>query len=323
MNLRSLTYGEAINEALRLAMEKDPGVILFGENVSSNWRAATRGLKERFGLERVRDAPITETSFIGAGVGAAIAGLKPVVELMLVDFSLVAMDQIFNQMAKTTYMTGGSVHVPMVLRAIYGAGGGNAATHSESLYGLYAHMPGMKIVVPSTPYDAKGLLLQAIEDPNPVVYFEHRLLYGQEGHVPEEHYLIPFGVSNLMREGSDVTVVALGKMVYEANEAADALRGEISVEVIDPRTIVPLDEEGILKSLAKTGRVVVVDEDYERCGFSAEVAAIAAEKGYRNLKAPVARVANQNVPIPFNRKLEKQVLPDKGKIIRSIRNIMK
>ena len=323
MEERTITYAEAINEAQRQSMRMDDNIIIFGENVSSNWRAATKGLKEEFGIERVRDAPITETSFIGAGVGAAIAGLRPIVELMLVDFSLVAMDQILNQMAKTTYMTGSSVRIPMVLRNIYGAGGGNAATHSESLYGLYSHMPGMKIVVPSMPYDAKGLLVQAIDDPNPVVYFEHRLLYGTEGHVPEESYKIPFGVANLVREGDDVTVVAVGKMVLEAMKAADALRGEISVEVIDPRTIVPLDEERILNSIAKTGRLVVADEDYERCGFSAEVAAIAAEKGYHNLEAPVARVANPNIPLPFNRSLERYVLPDADKIIRSIRNIVK
>jgi pyruvate dehydrogenase E1 component beta subunit len=323
MSERLLTYAEAINEAHLQAMLKNDEVILFGENVSSNWRAATKGLKEEFGIERVRDAPITETSFIGAGVGAAIVGLKPIVELMLVDFSLVAMDQILNQMAKTTYMTGGSVNIPMVLRTIYGAGGGNAATHSESLYGLYAHMPGMKIVVPSNPYDAKGLLLNAIEDLNPVVFFEHRLLNNMRGHVPEEYYKVPFGVCNLLREGSDVTIVTVGKMVNEALQAADELQGEISIEVIDPRSIVPLDEEGILKSIAKTGRLVIVDEDYERCGFSAEIAAIASEKGFHNLEAPIVRIANPNIPLPYNKNLEKHVLPDKGKIIRSLRNILR
>jgi pyruvate dehydrogenase E1 component beta subunit len=304
-------------------MRRDGSVIIFGENVTSNRRAATKGLKEEFGVKRVRDAPVSETSFIGAGVGAAIAGIKPIVEIMLVDFSLVAMDQIVNQMAKTTYMTGGGVNVPMVLRTIYGASGGNGATHSESLYGLYAHMPGMKIVVPSSPFDAKGLLNKAIEDPNPVVYFEHVLLYDSVGQVPREPYNIPFGVANLLREGSDITLVAVGKMVQEALKAADDLRGEVSVEVIDPRTLVPLDEEKILKSLAKTGRLVIADEDYERCGFSAEVAAIAAEKGYHNLEAPVVRVANPNLPLPFNRNLERHILPDAEKIVRSIRSLFK
>jgi len=321
--MREITYAEAINEAHKHAMRENPEVILFGENVSSNWRAATKGLKEEFGRERVRDAPITETAFIGAGVGTAVAGMRPIVELMLADFSLVAMDQVLNQMAKTTYMTGGSVSVPMVLRLIYGAGGGNAATHSESLYGLYAHMPGMKIVVPSTPYDAKGLLITAVHDNNPVVFFEHRLLYSAKGYVPEEPYEVPFGVANLMREGSDVTVVAVGKMVGEAVKATDELKGRVSVEVLDPRTLVPLDEEAILRSVQKTGRLVVVDEDYERCGFSAEVAAVAAEKGFNSLKAPVSRVANPNVPIPFNRELERHVLPDAEKIVRAIRNSVK
>lgn len=321
--MREITYAEAINEAQRFVMRENPEVILFGENVSSGWRAATKGLKEEFGRERVRDAPITETAFIGAGVGAAVVGLRPIVELMLVDFGLVAMDQILNQMAKTTYMTGGNVNVPMVLRAIYGAGGGNSATHSESLYGLYAHMPGMKVAVPATPYDAKGLLLTAIRDPNPVVFFEHRLLYSVRGPVPEEHYTVPFGVANLVREGQDVTVVAVGKMVQEVVKAADELKGKVSVEVLDPRTLVPLDEEAILRSLQKTGRLVVVDEDYERCGFSAEVVAVAAEKGFHSLKAPVARVANPNVPIPFNRGLERHVLPDAEKIVRAIRSIVK
>ena len=260
---RTITYAEAICEAQRDALRADPNVILFGENVAAPWRPATKGLKDEFGKERVRDAPITETAFIGAGVGAAIAGTKPIVELMLIDFGLVAMDQIMNQMAKTTYMTGGNVNVPLVLRAIYGAHGGGAATHSECLYGLYAHMPGIKVVVPSNPYDAKGLLATAMQDLNPVVFFEHTLLTNMKGDVPEESYTIPFGVANLVREGTDVTVVAIGKMVNEAVKAADELEEKISVEVIDPRTLVPLDEETILKKLqkirsAKLPRPVVV-----------------------------------------------------------------
>jgi pyruvate dehydrogenase E1 component beta subunit len=320
---RIISYAEALNEAHRQEMSRDPNIILFGENVSSEWRAATKGLKEIFGKERVRDAPITETAFIGAGVGAAIAGLRPIVELMHVDFGLVAMDQILNQMAKTTYMSGGFVSIPMVLRAIYGAGLGSAATHSETLYGLYANMPGIKIVVPSNPYDAKGLLVNSIRDNNPVAFFEHRQLYNMKGYVPKNLYTVPIGVANLLREGSDVTVIALGKMVKESLEAADMLKEQISVEVIDPRTIVPLDEENILKSVAKTGRLVVVDEDYERCGFSSEVLAIIAEKGFHNIRAPLARVANPNVPIPYNRNLEKEILPDKHKIIRTIKNTVK
>ena len=322
MTGRVITFADAINEALRLEMRRDPNVIVFGENVSSNWRAATRGLKEEFGRGRVRDAPITETAFIGAGVGAAILGLRPVVELMLVDFGLVAMDQILNQMAKSHYMSGGAVSVPMTLRAIYGAGTSSGATHSESLYSLFAHMPGLKVAIPSNPYDAKGLLTSSIRGEDPTIFMEHRLLYRVEGPVPEEAYTVPFGVANKVREGSDVTVVATGLMVGEAVKAADELRPRVSVEVVDPRTIVPLDEEAILRSLQKTGRLVVVDEDYERCGFSAEVAAIAAEKGFRHLEAPVSRVATPNVSIPYSPVLEKHVLPDKEKIIRGIKGVL-
>jgi len=318
---RTLTYGEALNEAHSLMMENDPDVIVFGENVSSSRRVATKGLKERFGKERVRDAPITETAFIGVGVGAAILGMRPVVELMLADFGLVAMDQILNQMGKSPYMSGGAVKVPMVLRAIYGAGTSSGATHSESLYGLFAHMPGLKVAIPSNPYDAKGLLISGIRDDSPVIFMEHRLLYDMVGRVPEGDYAVPFGVANLVREGSDVTVVANGRMVGIAAEAADGF-SDVSVEVLDPRTIVPLDEEAILKSLRKTGRLVVVDEDYERCGFSSEVAAIAVEKGFKSLKAPVSRVATPNVPMPFNPNLEKHLLPDKEKIGRAIRSVL-
>ena len=316
-----LTYGEALNEALCLEMRRDSAVVVFGENVASSWRVATRGLMEEFGHERVRDTPITETAFIGAGVGAAILGLRPVVELMLVDFALVAMDQLLNQMAKTRYMSGGTVKVSLTVRALYGAGTSSGATHSETLYSLFAHMPGVKVVAPSNPHDAKGLLIAAIRDDNPKLFMEHRLLYDVPGHVPEGPYTVPLGVANLVREGCDVTAVATGLMVRKAAEAADELRLELSVEVIDPRTIVPLDEEAILRSLSKTGRLVVVDEDYERCGFSAEVAALAAEKGFRHLEAPVARVATPNVPIPYSPKLEGHVLPGKEKIIRAIRTV--
>ncbi len=322
MTGRIITFADAINEALRLEMRRNQNVIVFGENVSSNWRAATRGLKEEFGRGRVRDAPITETAFIGAGVGAAILGLRPIVELMLVDFGLVAMDQILNQMAKSHYMSGGAVRVPMTLRAIYGAGTSSGATHSESLYSLFAHMPGLKVAIPSNPYDAKGLLASSIRGEDPTIFMEHRLLYRVEGPVPEEAYTVPFGVANKVREGSDVTVVATGLMVGEAVKAADELKPKVSVEVIDPRTIVPLDEEAVLRSLEKTGRLVVADEDYERCGFSAEVAAIAAEKGFRHLESPVSRVATPNIPIPYSPVLEKHVLPDKEKIIRGIRVVL-
>lgn len=311
-----------MNEAHRLEMARDINIVVFGENVSSGWRVATRGLKEEFGRERVRDAPITETAFIGMGVGASILGVRPVVELMLVDFGLVAMDQILNQMAKSRYMSGGAVNVPMTLRAIYGAGTSAGATHSESLYSIFAHMPGMKVAVPSNPYDAKGLLIASIRDDDPVLFMEHRLLYDVEGPVPERPYEIPLGVANLVREGSDVTIVATGLMVSKAVEAADRLKPNIGVEVIDPRTLVPMDEEAILRSVQKTGRLVVVDEDYERCGFSAEVAAVAAEKAFKHLTSPVIRVATPNVPIPFSPVLEKHLLPSTDKIVRAVYSLL-
>jgi len=322
MTGRIITYGEALNEAHRLEMAANPDVVVFGENVSSSWRQVTKGLKEEFGRDRVRDTPITETAFIGMGVGAAIMGFKPVVELMLVDFGLVAMDQILNQMAKSRSMSGGAVKVPMTLRAVYGAGTSSAATHSESLYSLFAHMPGLKVAIPSNPYDAKGLLISSIRGDDPVIFMEHRLLYPMEGVVPEEAYTVPFGMANLVREGSDVTVVATGLMVSKAVEAADQLNPKCSVEVIDPRTIVPLDEEAILRSLMKTGKLVIVDEDYERCGFSAEVAAVAAEKGFQHLDAPVVRVATPNVPIPYSPVLEKHILPSKEKIVKAISQLV-
>lgn len=320
---RILTFGEALNEVLRQEMRRDPDIIVFGENVTSSRRAATRGLLEEFGRERVRDTPITETAFVGAGVGAAIVGLRPVVELMNVGFGLVAMDQLLNQMAKTRYMSGGAVSVPLTVRALYGAGTSSGATHSETLYSLFAHMPGIKVVVPSNPYDAKGLLISCIRDDDPKMFMEHRLLYPVEGPVPEEPYTVPLGSAKVVREGSDATVVATGLMVHRAVEAADELRPEVSVEVVDPRTLVPLDEGTILDSLGKTGRLVVADEDYSRCGFAAEVAALAAEKGFRDLEAPIVRVATPNVPLPYNSTLEKHILPDKTKIIRAIRDVVR
>ena len=324
MSKREMTFAQAINETLRQEMRRDPRVFVIGENVSSDWRETTRGLMKEFGKERVRDTPITETSFTGAGIGAAIAGMRPVVELMLVDFALVAMDQILNQAAKTRYMLGGKVSVPITMRASYGAGTSSGATHSETLYSLFAHMPGLKIAVPSNAYDAKGLLTSCLRDDDPKIFFEHRLLMQTKSIVPEEAYTIPFGKAEKARDGKDLTIVALGLMVSKACEAAEHLSEQgISAEVIDPRTIVPMDKAAILASVKKTTKLLVVDEDYERCGFSAEVAAVVADEGFRHLSAPIKRIAVPNVPIPYSAKLEKAVIPDIKKIVQTAQNLVK
>lgn len=321
--MRELTFAQALNEGLRQEMRRDRRIFVMGENVSSDWREATMGLMREFGRERVRDTPITESAFVGAGVGAAIAGMRPVVEMMLVDFALVAMDQILNQAAKTRYMLGGRVKIPIMMRAIFGAGTASGSTHSETLYSLFAHMPGLKVVVPSTPYDAKGLLISSLRDDNPKVFFEHRLLYRTRGPVPEEAYTIPLGEADVKRRGSDVTVVAAGLMVSRALEAAETLLKEgISVEVVDPRTIVPLDKDTILGSVKKTERLIIVDEDYERCGFTAEVASAVADEGFHHLSAPIKRVATPNVPIPYNPSLENYVIPDAERIVQTARRLI-
>jgi len=323
MAARELTFAQALNEGLRQEMRRDSRIFLMGENVSSDRREATSGLMREFGRDRVRDTPITEAAFVGAGVGAAIAGMRPVVELMLVDFALVAMEQILNQAAKTRYMLGGTVSVPLTLRALYGAGTSSGATHSESLYSLFAHMPGLRVIVPSNPYDAKGLLISSLRDDDPKVFFEHRLLYSLKGPVPEDSYTVPFGKAEVKRKGQDVTMVTAGLMVHKALEAATRLAKEgIGVEVIDPRTIVPLDRKTLLGSVKKTSRLVVVDEDYERCGFASEVAAIIADEGFDYLSAPIKRVATPNVPIPYNPNLEKYVLPDEDKMVKAVHSLL-
>lgn len=321
MEDREITFAEAINEALKQSMRKDSEIILLGENVTNSWRTTTRGLLEEFGRERVRDTPISETAFIGAGIGASILGMRPIVELMLVDFGLVAMDQLLNQMAKSHYMSGGTVKTPLTIMAAYGAGTSSGATHSESLYSLFAHAPGIKVVVPSNPFDAKGLLISCIRDDDPEVFMEHRLLYDFKGIVPLEDYVLPLGKANIVKEGDGVTVFAIGRMVHEAIQAASELEGKVSVEVIDARTIVPLDEKTLISSIEKTGRFIIVDEDYERCGVSAEVAAVAASKAFEYLKAPILRVAAPNVPIPYNPALEKFHIPGKDKIVSAIKSV--
>jgi len=326
MSVREISFLEALNEALRQEMERDPAVIVMGEDVGvyGGVFGVTKGLLEKFGFERVIDTPISEAGFIGAAVGAAATGLRPVVELMFVDFFGVAMDQIYNQAAKMRYMFGGKIKVPITIRTTIGGGLSAAAQHSQVLYSIFAHVPGLKVVVPSTPYDAKGLLISSIRDDNPVMFFEHKLLYPIKGPVPEEPYTIPLGKADVKREGSDVTVIGLALTVHQALEAADILAKEgISVEVIDPRTIVPFDKEAILKSVRKTGKVVIVDEDYDRCGFASWVAAIIADEAFEYLDAPIKRVTTPNIPIPFSPPLEKHILPSTEKIIRAVETVVR
>lgn len=324
--VREITFVEALNEALMQEMERDPNVIVMGEDVGvyGGIFGVTKGLLQKFGPDRVIDTPISEAGFIGAAVGAAAAGLRPVVELMFVDFFGVCMDQIYNQAAKMRYMFGGKIKIPVTIRTTIGGGLSAAAQHSQVLYSIFAHVPGLKVVVPSTPYDAKGLLITAIRDDNPKIFFEHKLLYGARGPVPKEPYTIPFGVADVKMEGSDVTVVAVAYMVHEALKAANELKKEgISVEVIDPRTLVPFDKEAVIKSVKKTGRLVVVDEDYDRCGFASWVAAIVADECFGYLDAPIKRVTTPTVPIPFSPVLEKEILPNAEKIIKAVKEVVR
>ncbi|MEM1830614.1 MAG: alpha-ketoacid dehydrogenase subunit beta [Desulfurococcaceae archaeon] len=326
MSIREITFAEALNEALRHEMERDENVIVMGEDVGvyGGVFGVTKGLLEKFGFDRVIDTPISEAGFIGAAIGAAAMGLRPVVELMFVDFFGVAMDQIYNQAGKMRYMFGGKIKLPLTIRTTIGGGLSAAAQHSQVLYSIFAHVPGLKVVVPSTPYDAKGLLISSIRDDNPVMFFEHKLLYATKGPVPEEPYTVPLGKADIKREGSDVTLIGLALTVHHALKAADILAKEgINAEVVDPRTIVPFDKETILKSVRKTGRVVIVDEDYDRCGFASWVAAIIADEAFEYLDAPIKRITTPNVPIPFSPLLEKHILPDPDKIVNAVRSIFK
>ncbi len=324
--VREITFAQAINEALDYEMSKDEKVIIMGEDVGryGGIFGATAGLYEKYGPERVRDTPISESGFIGAAIGAAATGLlRPVVELMFIDFLGVTFDQIFNQAAKMRYMFGGKAKIPMVLRTTCGAGFSAAAQHSQSLHALFVHVPGLKVVMPSTPYDAKGLLIASIEDDDPVVFIEHKGLYGIKGPVPEEAYSIPLGEADIKKEGKDATIVATAAMVHKALEAANKLEEEgISVEVVDPRTLVPLDVDTIVNSIKKTGRLVVVDEGYPRCSFATDIAAIAASKAFEYLKAPVKLVTPPATPIPFSPALEKEWIPSAEKIEKAVKEIL-
>lgn len=325
--MREITYRDALREALREEMLRDETVFVLGEDVGRYWNGAfkvTKGLAEEFGDARVRDTPISESAIIGVATGAAITGMRPVAEIMFGDLSALAMDQISNQAAKLSYMFGGQVKVPLVIRMPFGAGVNIAAHHSQSLEAWFMHVPGLKIVMPSTPYDAKGLLKTAIRDNNPVMFFEHKLLYSIKGSVPEEEYMIPLGVADVKREGEDVTIFATLYMVQKSLAAAEELsRQGISAEVVDPRTLVPLDKQAIVDSVKKTGRIVIVTEDCKTGGVSAEIAAVVAEEAIDYLDAPVKRVAEPDTPIPFSPPLEKFVIPDENRIIGAVREIVR
>ena len=283
----------------------------------------TKGLIHKFGRERVRDTPITESAFIGTGVGAAASGLRPVVELMFIGFMGVCLDQISNQAAKMRYMFGGKAKIPLVIRTMIGAGLRAAAQHSDSVYSMFVHIPGLKVVIPSTPADAKGLLLASIRDDDPVIFCEHKLLYDTKGPVPQGEFVIPLGQADVKREGSDVTIVAISRMVDFSLQAADELAKDgISAEVVDPRTLVPLDSNTILSSIRKTGRLVVVDEDNPRCSVATDIAALAATQAIEYLNAPVKLVTAPHTPVPFSPGLEDTYVPSPARIVTAVREAM-
>lgn len=323
--MRKISLSDAINEALKEEMRRDSSIIIMGEDVAvaGGVRGVTKGLLDEFGEDRVKDTPISEATIVGAGVGAAISGLRPVVEIMYSDFLGIAGDEVFNKMAKWRYEHGGTMEVPMVLRTACGGGFGGAAEHSQSLESIYMHIPGLRLVYPSTPADAKGLLKTLLNQNDAAIFFEHRLLYKIKGEVPEGDYSIPLGVADIKRPGKDVTIVAIGYQVLNALSAAEQLSAEgIDVEVIDPRTLAPFDKETFLKSVAKTGRLVIVEEGHKTGGVGAELAAIVAEEGIYYLEAPIKRVAALDVPIPYSPPMESFVLPSVEKIIKAVREVL-
>lgn len=319
--MREITYSEAINEALIEEMERDSSVFVMGEDVGAfgGVFGVTAGLLDKFGEARVIDTPISESAIVGAALGAAMMGMRPVIEIMFGDFLPVAGDQIVNQLAKARYMTGGKANVPVVMRVTTGAPGSSAAQHSQSPEAWFMNVPGLKIAVPATPADAKGILKAAIRGNDPVLFFEHKMLYAAKGLVPDGDVTVPLGEANVVREGRDVTVIAIGGMIAHALEAADQLASSgISVEVIDPRTLVPFDLDTILRSVEKTGRVIIAHEAHKRGGPGAEIAALIAEEAVDWLDGPVIRVAARNVPLPYAPALENFVLPHATEVIAAV-----
>lgn len=325
MSERIITYAKALNEALREEMRRDDRVFVMGEDIGEHGGVfrVSEGLLEEFGAKRVRGTPISEAGFTGAAIGAAVTGLRPVVEIMFIDFSTLATDQLINQAAKMHYMFGGKARVPAVFRTQGGAGRGNAAHHSQSLEAWYVHIPGLWVVQPSTPYDAKGLLKSAIRNDNPVVFIEHKVLYFTKGPVPEDEYSIPLGVADIKRPGSDVTIFATSRMVLVALEAAKKLAEEgIDCEVVDPRTLKPLDMETLLGSVGKTHRLVVVVEACRTGNFGAEVAARVGEEAFDELDAPIVRVGGEDIPIPYAQNLEADSIPQAKDVVAAVKTII-
>jgi acetoin:2,6-dichlorophenolindophenol oxidoreductase subunit beta len=325
--MRTITYLEAVREAMSQEMRQNEDVFILGEDIGVYGGAfgVTRGMIEEFGPERVRNTPISEAAIAGGAVGAALTGMRPILELQFSDFITIAMDQLVNQAAKTRYMFGGKGKVPMVVRTPAGSGTGAAAQHTQSLEAWMAHVPGLKVVQPSTAYDAKGLLKAAMDDDNPVIFYEHKLLYRTQCEVPEESYSIPLGKADIKRKGKDVTIVATAIMVHKALEAAAELEKEgIDVEIVDPRTLVPLDEETIIESVKKTGRVIVVHEAVKRGGFGGEIASMIAEsEAFDYLDAPIKRLGGLAVPTPYNPTLEKAVIPQVPDIIDAVKETVR
>jgi pyruvate dehydrogenase E1 component beta subunit len=317
---RELTLSEAVREAIAEEMRRDPRVFMCGEDIAEAGTVfkVLAGLVDEFGPERVLDTPISEAGFTGIAVGAAMTGMRPIVDIMFGDFSTLVMDQMVNQAAKVHYMSGGKWKVPMVMRATLGATRRSAAQHSQSLHAWFCHIPGLKVVLPSTPYDAKGLLKTAIRDDNPVVFFEDKMMYKMKGPVPSEEYTLPFGIADVKRVGTDITIVATSSMVQVALGAAKLLEEyDISAEVIDPRTVWPLDEKTLIESAKKTSRVIVVDEGYARYGVTAEIASVIAEGAFFNLEAPVKRIGAMHVPIPFSPPLEDATVPTEQSVFEA------
>ncbi|MEK4972352.1 alpha-ketoacid dehydrogenase subunit beta [Niallia sp. FSL R7-0648] len=329
---RKITFSQAINEAMDIAMERDNKIILMGEDVAGGatvdhlqdeeaWGGVfgvTKGLANKYGRKRVIDMPIAEAGYMGAAVAAAVTGLRPISELMFNDFIGSCLDEVLNQGAKMRYMFGGKARVPLTIRTNHGAGASAAAQHSQTLYGMFTAIPGLKVVVPSNPYDAKGLLLSAIEDDDLVVFFEDKTLYSMKGEVPEGYYTIPLGKAEVKRVGTDLTIVAIGKMVHVAMEAADRLASKgVEVEVIDPRSLSPLEEEPILESVEKTGRLIIVDEANPRCSVAADIAALVANKGFDYLDAPIKTITAPHTPVPFATNLEQLYIPNAEKVINT------